>query len=196
MFRVVVGICAAALVLAGCSSDVGDTVERSESSEQPSSVLQKLTENKMCDLLDDDAIEKALDTKVEGGKGMRRGKLPMFLTYECRYDTDGFPSISTDLTTTRASESDQEVLDNVFTDHSKESEPVGEYRKVTGLGTLAGFGPQVLVSEAVNSWELGVVSSVDGDRLLLTISVLGSAKLEQVKPLAEKLLANLESTVR
>lgn len=195
MFRVVVSVCAAVLVLAACSSEGTDTGQDPQPPTQESSGLEALTEQRMCDLLSDEAIEKVFDTKVEGREGMKRGRAPISLSYECSYDSDGFPAVSTDLTTTRSSESDQEVLDGVFADRTHEDRAVGPYQEVPGLGTLAGFGRDATLGKAVNASTLGVVFTVDSERLLLTISVTGQAELEQVRPLAEELLANAKSTM-
>ncbi|WP_091667966.1 hypothetical protein [Amycolatopsis marina] len=149
----------------------------------------------MCDLLSDEAIEKAFDTTVEGSEGMKRGRAPVTVSYECDYDSEGFPTVSTDLSATRSSESDQEVLDGVFTDRTQEDKVVGAHQAVPGLGTLAGFGRDAVLGKAVNASSLGVVFTVDSERLLLTISVTGKTELEQVRPLAEELLANAKSAM-
>lgn len=151
----------------------------------------------MCELLNAATIEKSFDTEVKGGAGRQRGKQPLFLSTECRYETDGFPSLATELITTRPGKSDQEVLDGVFADRAAEDAAVGEYEQVPGLGTLAGFGRNATMGGAgLNAWDLGVVHTAGGERLLLTVAVVGKAELDQVRPLAQELLANLDAAVR
>jgi hypothetical protein len=214
MLRVIVGACAVVMMLSSCSS--GDAASppppgtsAPKSSEpgapNPTSVLEKLTEDKMCALITKASIERALPTAMESAKGMRRGKLPMFLIFECRYDAKGLPSVSTDLETINPSDSDQKLLDRVFTDVSSEEKKVGEYQKVTGIGTLAGFGADPLLAGSdLAASKLGVVATINGERLLLTVKVVGNTELGQVQapptlpqiqPLAEELLTNLKSAV-
>jgi hypothetical protein len=151
----------------------------------------------MCDLLDDKSVEKAVDNTVQGGKVRHIGKLPVTLTYTCDYDTDGFPSISTNLSTTQSDESDQEVLDGAFTDVIEEAAGPGAYEKVTGVGTLAGLGPDASTGDELNAWDFSVVATVNDERILLRISMLGQQPEQApMKALAEELLTNLESAVR
>jgi hypothetical protein len=199
MLRAIVIVCAAALALAACSSDDPEPSENPDHDPiaSTSSILEKLTGQKMCDLLDDDAVEKAVDNTVNGGKVRHSGKLPITLNYHCSYNTEGIPSISTDLSTTEPDESDQEVLDGVFTDLTEKEAGPGEYEKVTGVGTLAGLGPDSSIGDQLNAWEFGVVATVADERILLTISVFGQrAEQAPMKSLAQELLTNLESAVR
>lgn len=150
----------------------------------------------MCGLLSEASIERSLGVTVNGGEGTQRGRMPAFLTSECEYDAKGFPSLSTDLTTAQPGKTDQDVLDGVFTDRTKDGKPVGGYERVMGLGTLAGFGRDATMAGAdLNAWNLGVVFGINEERLLLTISVTGPANLAQLQPLADVLLANLHSSI-
>jgi hypothetical protein len=125
-------------------------------------------------------------------------KSPYFLTRECDYDTDQLPSLNTDLTTKwDEGTSDQEVLDGVFTDLTEESKPVGDYEPVPGLGVIAGFGNNAVLSQGnIAARDLGVVLRIGDERLLLTLSTTGRATLEQLRPLAEELVQNLQAALR
>lgn len=201
MTRVVMAVCTAVFALVACGNDAPEPITVSTPSTHPpsaaaSSVIEKLAGNELCGLLTNDSIKRALGVKtVEGGTAVRRGRLPVFLSDECRYDTNGFPSLSTRVVTTRPRDSDQDVLDDVFTDRTQEDERVVPYRRVPGVGSLAGFGRDPVLSQALKSWDLGVVAVVAGERLLITLSVTGDAELDQLRPLAELLLKNLGPAV-
>jgi hypothetical protein len=142
MLRTVVIVCAAALTLTACSSEEpskdpdGDSIP-----DASTSILEKLTGQKMCDLLSDDAIEKAIDNTVRSGKVRRIGKLPITLSYTCEYNSN--------------------------------------------------------IGDQLNAWDLGVVATVNDERIVLTISVFGQrAEQAPMKSLAQELLTNLESAVR
>lgn len=197
MLRATVIVCAAALALAACSTGESEPGQYpGEDWKAESSVLEKLTEKQMCDLVSDETIEKAFGTTVNGGKGTKRGKMPVLLVYGCSYETEGLPTISTDLSTTRPSKSDQEVLDGVFTDLTKENAPPSEYDKVAGLGTRAGFGRDAMVGNDLNAWDLGALATVNDERILLTVSVIGESKQAPMQAMAEELLTNLEPALR
>ena len=63
--------------------------------------------------------------------------------------------------------------------------------EVLDLGTSARFGQNVTIEEYVGSWHLSVLFDVDGERLLLTLTVAGPVELDQLRPLAEEALSNL-----
>lgn len=178
-----VGVCAAALVLAACSSTDGPAVKAPEAS-----VLELLSDDGACEVIRDRSVEKAFGVKVKNKRGWKHGRVEAALTYECDYDV---PMLSTDLLTTHQEDSDQEVLDRAFTDMTKEWRPVGEYEEVPDLGTSARFGRDATLGEYVNQWMLCVLFNVDGERLRLNLTVAGSVKLDQLRPLAKEVLANL-----
>lgn len=202
--RLAIASCVAAVTLAGCASG-GDPVSGTPAgsdSEKSSSALEKVTADQLCGMLSDDAIAKALDVEVKGTKTREWGrapemKTPYSLHRHCKYQTDGFPSLSTDLSTQwNDRESDAQVLEGVFTDITDESKPVGEYEQVQGLGEIAGFGSDATLSGAdVAGRHLAIVFRAGQERLLLTLTTLGRAKLDQLRPLADELLGNVKSAV-
>lgn len=205
MTRVAAAVCVAALTLVSCSS-AGGGAEPADGGSTPgeaTSVVEKLTGDKMCELLSTATIERELGVKVEQSEGKERGRAPVmqspyFLSRECDYDTDELPGLNTDLTTQWDEDtSDQEVLDGVFTDRTEESKPVGDYEQVPGLGVIAGFGKNAVLSQAnVAASDLGVVLRIGDERLLLTVSATGKATLAQLRPLVEELVKNLEAALR
>lgn len=203
-------VCAAVSILVACSSGEGEPgggtpgasgADGTSSEESQGSALEKITADGMCGLLAAESVAQHLDVEVEETEGKERGRAPVmrspyFLTRECKYDTTEIGYLTTDLTTEwDEDDTDQQVLDGVFTDRSKESEPVGDYDPVSGLGVLAGFGADPLLSQAeVAAQKLGVVLRIGEERLLLTVSwSLGNAEVAQLRPLAEELLKNLET---
>ena len=148
----------------------------------------------MCDLVAEHSIAKAFNTTVEDSEGVSRGRIPPMLTLECSYDTDGFPSVTTYLDSIDPEASDKQAIDEAFTDLVTEQGEVGEYELVPDLGRIAAFGRDAtLAGGGINGWDLGVVGEIGNERVLLTVSVSGSAELVQVRPLAKEMLTNLES---
>ncbi|MEU6645950.1 hypothetical protein ABZ863_25845 [Saccharomonospora sp. NPDC046836] len=205
--RLLAALVAASLTLTACASGEGasqaDDTTTTADEGQATPALEKLSGDQLCGLLPAAAIEQHLGTTVRGSEGGERGRAPemqspYFLTRECEYDTDGFPSLSTDVTTEwDDNTSDDEVLRKVFTDSASESGTEGDYERVQGLGDVAGFGGDATLSNAdVAARHLGVVFHVGGERLLLTVSTLGKADLAQVRPLAEQVLSGLEQALR
>lgn len=203
--RVAAAVCVAALTLVSCSSEGGgaEPADGGSTPGEATSVVEKLTGDKMCELLSTATIERELGVKVEQSEGKERGRAPVmqspyFLSRECDYDTDELPGLNTDLTTQWDEDtSDQEVLDGVFTDRTEESTPVGDYEQVPGLGVIAGFGKNAVLSQGdIAASDLGVVLRIGDERLLLTVSATGKATLEQLRPLAEELVKNLEAALR
>lgn len=201
--RVAIASCLAAVTLAACSS--GGSASMPDGGKEPgkaTSALAKLSGEQMCKLVSDATIEQAFGGKVESTEGTERGRAPQmqspyFLTRHCEYDVDGILGLSTDLTTKWGDrESDEDVLQDVFTGVTQEGKP-GEYERVQGLGVLAGFGTDATLAQAdVAGRELGVVLRVGDERLLLTVATLGRAKVTQLRPLAEELLKNLDAGAR
>ena len=201
--RVVALACVAALAAGACSSDENATPADShdveheaavESSERVS-LLEKLSEDDMCALVDERSVAKAFNTTVDDAEGVSRGRVPPLLTLECTYDSDGFPRVATVLDSVDPDANDKQALDEMFTDLLGDQGEVGAYQKVSGLGSHAGFGRDATLSGGgINGWNLSVIGEVDAERVLLTVSITGGkATLAQVRPLAEEMLTNLES---
>lgn len=203
--RVVSVILGVVLTMTACSSDddpssPGDGTSAPEG-DQEASALEKLSGDQLCELLSAAAIERELGTTVEESEGKERGRAPAmespyFLTRECDYETSTF-DLSTEVTTEwDERSSDEEVLDDVFTDPTDESGAVGEYERVPDLGAVAGYGPDAVLSGAdVAGRYLGVVFYVGEERMSLTVHTLGKAELAQLRPLAEELLTGVEETL-
>lgn len=187
--RVVSVILGAVLTMTACSSDDESPSDGTSNpgGGQEVSALEKLSGDQLCDLLTAAAIERELDTTVEESEATERGRAPTmeppyFLSRECDYETGTF-DLSTDVTTEwDERSSDEEVLDDVFTDPTDESEAVGEYERVPDLGAVAGR-------------YLGVVFYIGEERMSLTVHILGKAELPQLRPLAEELLTGVEETL-
>jgi len=187
MLRPVVAVCAAVLVLAASSSEGGVPAKTPESS-----VLERrLRDAGACGLISDAAVEKAFGGKVAGTLDVKPGRVESVVTYECDYGIDGITRLSTALSTTSPEDSDQEVLDRVFTDTIKEERPVTEYAEVPDLGTSARFGQNVTIEKYVGSWKLSVLFAVGGERLLLTLTTPGPVEPDQLRPLAEEAMSSL-----
>lgn len=197
----IVGVAA---LLTACGADGGSSEARppaAETSTAATSVLEGFTGDQLCDALATASIEQALGITVEGSTGEERGRAPVmrtpyFLSRHCDYE-GGLPALNTALTSAWDEEdSDQQVLEGVFTDVLDESKPVGAYEPVPDLGVVAGVGDDPLLAQAeVAGRDFGVVLRVGEERLLLTLSTTGRATLEQLQPLAEELVANLESAL-
>ncbi len=194
---------AAVLLLASCSSDdtpaAGETEGTGATDEAAAtSVLEDLTADEFCAMLSAETIEPALGVVVEGSEGIERGRAPVmrvpyFLSRTCDYDTDTLPGIGTVLATEwDEDDTDADVLDRAFTDIVAEA--VGDYEEVPDLGVAAGYGENPMLAQAdVATGVLAVVLRSAGDeRVLLTVSTTGRATLDQLRPLAEELVANLE----
>ena len=194
MVRVVAGLCCAVvgcavLALTACSSNsdgsgtAGSTPTRGAA---PTSVLDKLTPQQLCDLVDSASIKQAVGAAPEGKDSRRSGKPPLTTTYTCAYRM-GVPSLTTEVATTEPAMADRKVLDGAFTDYSKAGQ--GKYDPVPGFGLLAGYGPEPTLSSAeVNTDKLAVVFRIGDERLLLGVSVLGRTSLDKLKALAEELM--------
>lgn len=89
---------------------------------------------------------------------------------------------------------DQELLDSAFKT-LEDDRTVGDYQRVTGIGALAGFGRNAIIGKDLEAWDLAVVMTIGGERLLVTASTHGQVELDQLKTLAEEFLTNLESAV-
>jgi hypothetical protein len=176
------------LVLAACSSGDGGAREPRESS-----VLERLSDADACDLISDASVEKAFEDKIGGKHGLKHGRVDdSTLRVECDYQ---IPLLSTDVSTTRPEETDQEIVDSAFRDWTMEGpideRPVREYEEVPDLGIRAGFGQNAHYGQYADAWKLCVLFDVDGERLELTLSVTGPAELDQLRPLAEEALFEL-----
>lgn len=205
MTRVAAAVCVAALTLVSCASEGGgaEPADGGSTPGEATSVVEKLTGDELCELLSTAAIERELGVKVEGSEGNERGRAPVmqspyFLYRECDYDTDPRRGFGTELNTKwDEGKSDREVLDGVFTDRTQESDPVGDYERVPGLGVIAGFGSDAtFAAGGLAKRNLGVVLRIGDERLLVTVSATGKATLEQLRPLAEELVKNVEAALR
>lgn len=186
-----------ALALAACSpDDSGDSADAGD--EDSASVLADLSADEFCALLPAETIERALGVAVEGSEGVERGRAPVmrtpyFLSRECDYDTGGLlPAPATHLTTEwDEDDTDTDVLDRAFTDIVDET--VGDYEDVPDLGVVAGFGPNAMLDQIdVASARLEVVLRAGDERLRLSVTTTGRATLDQLRPLAEELVAGLD----
>lgn len=175
-----VGVVAAALVLVACSA---------QATPPDSSVLEQLPEDGACDLINDATVVKVFGGEVDRKIGMRHGRVASVLTYECDYEMS--PTLDIDLSTTFEENSDQEIMDHEFTDRTKEWRPVGETEVVPELGSLARFGQDASYGEYADTWQLCVVFYIRGERLQLDLSTIGTAKLDQLRPLAEEVIRKL-----
>lgn len=184
-------------VLASCSSDSEPGSDATPAGDaEAASVLEDLTADEFCALLPAESIEQALGVVVEGSEGTERGRAPVmrtpyFLSRECDYSS-GLPALNTRLATEwDEDDTDTDVLDRAFTDIVNET--VGDYEDVPGLGVVAGFGPNPMLATAdVATGSLEVVLRAgDDERLLLSVYTTGRATLDQLRPLAEELIAGL-----
>lgn len=200
--RLVGSVIAALVALTACAPGGGtatptDAAQATSAQEtaaqetQEPSALEALTGSRLCDLLPSSAIERELGAKV----GQRDGQEPSAVSRECDYETGGF-----DLATRVRSEPDEQasddaVLDALFT--TDNATTPGEYERVPGLGVAAGYGPDAtLAGVNVEGRYLGVVFTLDDERMSLTMHTLGTTELARLRPLAEALLANLEQALR
>ncbi|MGW0179875.1 hypothetical protein [Nocardia sp. NPDC003345] len=167
-----------------------------ESASDPS-ILDGMTEERMCGLVRAEAVEQALGIRIGSPEAGRVPGRTDSLSYDCEYfpheDDDGNSwQIATALGGTLPEESDKEALDGEFTDlRAKYAEP-GEtvapysYQAVPGLGTVAGYGEIPLFGHRV-----AAVFDVGDERLVVTVSTRNAVGPEQLTPLADELIANL-----
>lgn len=197
------------LALASCSSDSdADSGESGESGdatpadttpaadEESASVLADLSADEFCALLSTETIEQALGVVVEGSEGTERGRAPVmrtpyFLSRECDYSSE-LPALNTRLATEwDEDDTDTDVVDRAFTDIVNET--VGDYEEVPDLGVIAGFGENPMLATAdIATGNLEVVLRAGDERLLLSVYTTGRATLDQLRPLAEELIAGLD----
>lgn len=184
------------LALASCSSDSDPGSDATPAGEEEAaSVLEDLSADDFCALLPAASIEQALGVVVEGSEGTERGRAPVmrtpyFLSRECDYRS-GLPGLNTRLATEwDEDDTDADVLDRAFTDIVNET--VGDYEEVPGLGVMAAFGANPMLATAdVATGKLDVVLRAGDERLLLSVYTTGRATLDQLRPLAEELIAGL-----
>ncbi|SEE81147.1 hypothetical protein [Jiangella alba] len=195
--RLALVLAVAVLAPASCSSgsEPGSGATPAGDEESASSVLEDLTADDFCALLPAESVERALGVVVEGSEGTERGRAPVmrtpyFLSRECDYSS-GLPALNTRLATEwDEDDTDADVLDRAFTDIV--SETVGAYEDVPGLGVAAAFGPNPMLATAdVATGTLEVVLRAGDERLLLSVYTTGRATLDQLRPLAEELIAGL-----
>ncbi|WP_116948653.1 hypothetical protein [Jiangella endophytica] len=190
------------LALASCSSDSGSGSGSASDDatpagdEESASVVEDLSADEFCALLSAETIEQSLGVVVEGSEGTERGRAPVmrspyFLSRECDYSSD-LPALNTRLSTEwDEDDTDRDVVDRAFTDIVNET--VGDYEEVADLGIVAGYGPNAMLDEAdVASARLEVVLRAGDERLLLSVYTTGPATLDQLRPLAEELVAGLD----
>ncbi|WP_024874064.1 hypothetical protein [Saccharomonospora piscinae] len=195
MSRSIVGACAAVLLLGACASPGAEPDPEPERTAPDSSALQRLAATEVCGLLGDEVLDETFGPADREREGVRRGRAPVSLSFTCTYDGDGFPTVSTDLSTVRRTESEQEAVERVFVDHTRQDGAQGDHEPVPGLGTAAAFGRDATLGAAVSAWTLGVAFTEGDERLLLTVSVTGRAEREQLTALAEEFLRNLDTTL-
>ncbi|WP_406280959.1 hypothetical protein OH799_15735 [Nocardia sp. NBC_00881] len=144
-------------------------------------------------MVSDESIEKTLNVEVASREGEKRG-VGSIVSYDCRYDTGLLSNFSTEVRATSMDGADQELLDSAFKT-LEDDRTVGDYQRVTGIGALAGFGRNAIIGKDLEAWDLAVVMTIGGERLLVTASTHGQVELDQLKTLAEEFLTNLESAV-
>lgn len=203
--RVAAVVLGAVVAVAACSSGDGTSAPGGTGStpggEREGSALEKLGGGQLCDLLPAQAIERELGVPVRESEGKERGRAPSmeppyFLSRECEYRTGGLGLSTRVASAWDERSSDEEVLDGVFTDPTKEPKAVGDYERVPGLGAVAGYGADATLAGAdVAGRYLAVVFRVGEERMALTVHALGKAELAQLRPLAEKLLTGLEKAL-
>lgn len=177
------------------NSGQSDSEQTSAEPGEQISLIEGLSTDDMCALVDEQSVAKAFDYAVAGSEGISRGRVPPFLLLECKYDGDGLPTVATTLESVDPDLSDKQALDKAFTDLLEENEKPGSYEQVPGLGSRAGFGREAtMAGGGINAWNLCIIEEVGNERVLLTVSVNGGdATLAQVRPLAKQMLSNLAS---
>ncbi|WP_157120710.1 hypothetical protein [Nocardia fusca] len=188
MFRKAVAIVAAALAASSCSLTDAAT---------SSSVLDEMTEEKMCALVTGESLRGALGAPVGDHVGRAGPGRTQVMSYRCKYfpedDAEGSPWwLNTSLGVTPPEATDGEALDEEFTEGigrytGSEDKTVVPYREVPGVGAAAGYGEVPLFGH-----QLAVVFPVGEERLTVTVSTLNQVGPEQLTPVAEELIANLQ----
>lgn len=191
MVRVFAVLCV--LLLGACSpaEDAGTPVPAKGAA--PTSVLDKITPERLCDLVSIASIKQAVGVAPLSAESRRSGKPPLTTTYTCVYGK-GLPGFTTALSTTERDKTDQQVLDHAFVDYARsETKPI-DFDPVPGVGVLAGYGPDPSLSNVdLNGHQLAVVFRIDQDRLLLVVSVFGDTAVDKLKPAAAELMKNLDA---
>lgn len=191
----------ASVLLLGACSDSGSDGAGDAGTGLPKqdTALEGLAADRLCELLPNDAIERALDVTVTDTNTRETGK-PPFLSKTCTYDLEFElaevdllpPAVTTNVGQVRDKGVD-ELLDDAFTDLVDESKPVGDYERVEGLGDGAGYGKEAMNGGELDQSLLVVVFTSGDERLKFDITVSPQTPLEQLKPLATDLLKGLES---
>jgi hypothetical protein len=191
----------ASVLLLGACSDSGADETKDAGTGLPSqeTALESLTPDRLCELLPNDAVEQALDVKVNETSSRETGR-PPFLSMTCTYDLEFElmeveilpPSVRIDVGQIRDKGVD-ELLDDAFTDLIDDSRPVGDYERVDGLGEGAGYGADPTHGGALDQSQLVVIFKVGDEVLRSVVAVSPQTPLDQMKPLATDLLKALES---
>jgi hypothetical protein len=194
----------AALLLTACS-DSGDGggdgggTSTGDGGGGSTTALEDMKSERLCELLPTQTIEQTLGVVVKEAKGKDSGRPPI-LTRTCRYQVDFEledvdtlpPSVSTGVNQTR-DKSVEEILDYAFTDLTDENEKVAPYDQVDGLGEGAAFGANPMIDGGLAESQLVVAFSAGGERFVVDVAVSPEATLDKLRPLAEELLAALQS---
>lgn len=178
---------AAAALLTGCSEDAPSAPK------EPA--LGKLSADEMCGLLPKADVEGAFADKVTEVAGRRMAKMP-FTIVSCHYGIEFElmevetlpPGVDTQVSLGYRKKDTQQSLDQAFKDLD---DKVVDYQQVDGLGTAAAFGRNAM-HEDLGGHVLVVLFDAGGESYKLEVSASPKATLDQLKPLAEKLLAGLE----
>lgn len=181
------GLAAVAVLLTGCSDNPPPDSE--------GAALSKLSGDDMCGLLPKPDVEQAFADKVTKVKGDSMAKAP-FTIVSCRYAIEFElmevetlpPSVNTKVSMGYRKKNLQQSMDKAFTDLD---DKVVDYEQVDGLGTAAGFGPDAML-EDLGGHVLVVLFDAGGESYKLEVGASPKATLDQLKPLAEKLLAGLQ----
>lgn len=180
---------AAVLVLSACASNEGAEAAY-DASKSP---LGKLKGSELCQLLPKDKVEKLFDVTVKNSNGgeVFRGPYENELV-NCKQDLEGGDDAPLHVWAwvTRARDAGK-AIDAAFSDPGGK---LHEYQEVEGLGDAAGFGHDPAEDPEVGTYmQIATMFQAEGDVFTVRISVLGDARLEQLKQIAGVLLDGVEA---
>lgn len=181
------GLAVVGLLLSGCGDDGPPEPE--------GAALSKLSGDDMCGLLPKSDVEQAFQDKVTKVKGDSMAKAP-FTIVSCHYGVEFElmevetlpPSVDTKVSMGYRKKDTQQSLDQAFRDLD---DKVVDYQPVDGVGTAAGFGPNAML-EDLGGHVLVVLFDAGGESYKLEVGASPKGTLDQLKPLAEKVLAGLQ----
>lgn len=183
--QIAVGLTVVGLALIGCSDD------RSIFDEP----LAGLTMQEMCGLV---AQQSIADATGADGIGAEPGQTPPGKRrppgiIRCRYELEGSKATPAVLRTSvypaYSGRDDIEELNESFKDID---DKLHKFRRVDGLGLVAGYGADPLGADVLPTDALAVVFKAGSRRFKCTVAGEPGASLEQLKPLAAELVRNLE----